>query len=83
LLIQAKELKSYAKREWDNQELQINANIEAQTKIRNILLKIESILENRNERGKSTEEVKKVKSEIEKIQQDTLNRLISPKEEMI
>jgi len=83
LLIQAKELESYAKREWDNQELQINANIEAQTKLRKITLKIDSILEDCKERGKPTEEANKVKNEIEKIQEDILNRLIAPKEEMV
>jgi MoxR-like ATPase len=83
LLIQAKELLSYSKREWENEELEINANIEAQTKLRHILAKLDLMLDECRERGKSTDEITRVRTEIEHIQRETLDRLISSNEEMV
>jgi len=82
LLIQARELLSYSRREWENEELEINANIEAQTKLRHILAKLDLILDECRERGKSTDEITRVRIEIEQIQRETLDKLISSKEEM-
>jgi MoxR-like ATPase len=81
LLVQAKELESYAKRPWDNEEMLIKANIEAQTKLRHVLSKIETLFDECRERGKSLEELLRVKTEIEDIQKEILNRLLSGKEE--
>jgi MoxR-like ATPase len=83
LLIQAKELLSYSKREWENEELEINANIEAQTKLRHILAKLDLMLDECRERGKSTDEITRVRTEIEQIQRETLGQLISFNEEMV
>lgn len=83
LLIQAKELLSYSKREWENEELEINANIEAQTKLRHILAKLDLMLDECRERGKSTDEITRVRTEIEQIQRETLDQLISFNEEMV
>lgn len=83
LLIQAKELLSYSKREWENEELEINANIEAQTKLRHILAKLDLMLDECRERGKSTDEITRVRTEIEQIQRETLDKLISFNEEMV
>ncbi len=80
LLIQAKELESYAKRPWDDEELLIKANIEAQTKLRQIISKLDTVFEECKERGKSTEEIARVKDQIEEIQKEILNRLVSEKE---
>ena len=82
LLIQAKELESYAKRPWDDEEMFIKANIEAQTKLRQILSKLDLVFEECRERGKSTEEIARVKVQLEDIQKEILNRLVSEKEEM-
>jgi MoxR-like ATPase len=80
LLIQAKELESYAKRPWDDEEMFIKANIEAQTKLRQIISKLDILFEECRERGKSTEEIARVKVQIEDIQKEILNRLVSEKE---
>jgi len=82
LLVQAKELESYAKRPWDDQEMFIKANIEAQTKLRQILSKLDLVFEECKERGKSPDEIAQVKAQIEDIQKEILNRLISEKEEL-
>lgn len=83
LLIQAKELEAYSKRQWESEEMFIKANIEAQTKLRQILLKVDTIVEECKERGKPTEELTRVKSQIENIQKEILNRLVSEKGEMV
>ena len=82
LVIQAKELDGYSKREWDNEEMSIKANIEAQTKLKKIVLNVNELIEECEQRGKSTEDIKKAKLEIEDIQKDILDRLVSGSEEM-
>jgi MoxR-like ATPase len=82
LLIQAKELESYAKRPWNDEEMLIKANIEAQTKLRHVLSKVDALFDECKERGKSLEELSKVKTEIEDIQKGILNRLLSGKEQL-
>ncbi len=83
LLIQARELHSYSKRDWENEELEINANIEAQTKLRHILTKLDSMIDEFRERGKSTDEISRARTEIEHIQRETLDKLLSSNEEMV
>jgi MoxR-like ATPase len=83
LLIQARELHSYSKRDWENEELGINANIEAQTKLRHILTKLDSMIDEFRERGKSTDEIARARTEIEHIQRETLDKLVSSNEEMV
>jgi MoxR-like ATPase len=82
LLIQAKELDSYSKREWENEEMLIKANIEAQTKLKHISAKLKELVEECTERGKPTEEIRKAGEEIEGIQREILDRLVSSEEEM-
>ena len=82
LLIQAKELDAYSKREWESEEMLIKANIEAQTKLKHIGAKLEELIEECRERGKPTEEIKKAGEEIEGIQREILDRLVSSKKEM-
>ena len=82
LVIQAKELDGYSKREWDNEEMSIKANIEAQTKLKQIVSSVNELIEECEQRGKSIEDVKKAKLEIEDIQKDILDRLVSGSEEM-
>lgn len=80
LLIQAKELESYAERPWDDEGMFIKANIEAQTKLRQIVSKLDLVSEECRERGKSTEEIARVKAQIEEIQKEILNKLVSEEE---
>lgn len=82
LLIQAKELDAYSKRGWENEEMIIKANIEAQTKLKHITAKLEELVEECRERGKPVDEIRKAGEEIESIQRGILDRLVSSKEEM-
>ncbi len=82
LLIQAKELDAYSRREWESEEMLIKANIEAQTKLKHIGAKLDELVEECRERGKPTDEIKTAGEEIEAIQRGILDRLVSSKEEM-
>lgn len=82
LLIQAKELDAYSKRDWENEEMLIKANIESQTKLKQIVSKLEDLVEECRERGKPADEIYEAKEEIESIQREILDRLVSGTEEM-
>ena len=82
LLIQAKELDAYSRREWESEEMLIKANIEAQTKLKHIGAKLDELVEECRERGKPTDEIKTAGEEIEAIQMEILDRLVSSKKEM-
>jgi len=82
LLIQAKELETYSKREWESEEMLIKANIEAQTKLKQIGSRLGELVDEYRERGKPTEEITQAKEEIENIQKEILNRLVSEKDQM-
>jgi MoxR-like ATPase len=75
LLYQTQELRDYAHRQWDNNDLRSRAVVEAHTKIRNILSKVSSILEEARTVGRPVEKVQEVKQEIESIQQRMLETL--------
>src|SRR5574341_181308 len=68
LLVQARELESYAKRPWEDEEMLIKANVDA-------------LVEECKERGKSLDELSGVRTTIEEIQKEILNRLLSGTEE--
>ncbi|MCA9810794.1 MAG: AAA family ATPase [Candidatus Dadabacteria bacterium] len=82
LLIQAKELEGYSRREWEDEEMLIKANIEAQTKLKHISSRLGELVEEYRERGKPTDEITQAKEEIENIQREILNRLVSEEDEM-
>jgi len=82
LVIQAKELDGYSKREWEDEDMRIKANIEAQTKLKQIASNVNDLIEECEQRGKPTEEINKAKNEIEEMQKEILDRLISGNEEM-
>ncbi len=75
LLYQTQELRDYAHRQWENHELRSRAVVEAHTKIRNILAKVASILEQARTVGRPVDTVEAVKEEIETIQQRMLEAL--------
>jgi len=75
LLYQTQELRDYASRQWDNNDLRSRAVVEAHTKIRNILAKLTTILEQARTVGRSLTTVEAVKDEIETIQQRMLETL--------
>jgi len=75
LLYQTQELRDYAHRQWENHDLRSRAVVEAHTKIRNILAKVTTILEEARTNGRPLDTVQRVKHEIEGIQQAMLAAL--------
>ncbi|MGH7906577.1 MAG: AAA family ATPase [Candidatus Binataceae bacterium] len=75
LLIQAEELKDYAERRWDSEELRSRALIEAHTKIANILVKFENLTRDAAESGRATAGVDAMRSRVKEIQQAMLRHL--------
>jgi MoxR-like ATPase len=69
LLFQTRELRDYAERAWDSKEQQARAVIEAHTKIRHILTKVNEISEKVSDSGRPLDKVETIKSEIQTIQQ--------------
>jgi MoxR-like ATPase len=75
LLYQTQELRDYAHRQWENADLRSRAVVEAHTKIRNILAKVATILEQARTTGRPIDTVEALKQEIETIQQRMLAAL--------
>ena len=75
LLFQTQELRDYAHRQWENTDLRGRAVVEAHTKIRQILHRVNGILEEARTIGRPLGTVEAVKSEIESIQQRMLEVL--------
>ena len=61
----------------------IKANIEAQTKLKQIVTNLNELTEECKQRGKPIEDINKAKIEIEEIQKEILNRLVSGNQEMV
>jgi MoxR-like ATPase len=74
LLYQSREIRDYALRPWESQEMRAQALIEVHTKLRNILAKVEQIAEKARRLGRPTERVVAAKEEIEEIQQRMLEK---------
>ena len=75
LLFQTRELRDYAERPWEDAEQRARAIIEAHTKIRNILVKVEEIHQHVQEVGRAIDKVERAKREIQEIQGQLLERL--------
>jgi MoxR-like ATPase len=75
LLYQTHELRDYAHRQWENSDLRSRAVVEAHTKIRHILGKVNDILEEARAVGRPVTTVEAAKNEIEAIQQRMLEVL--------
>ena len=75
LLFQTRELRDYAEREWDDEEQHARAVIEAHTKIRRILARVEEISQQAQQGGRPLEKVVAVRQEIEGIQQQLLEKI--------
>src|SRR3989304_7395984 len=69
LLVQARELESYAKRPWEDEEMLIKANVEAQTKLRHIISKVDSLFDECKDRGKYLADLSGDRTAIEELQQ--------------
>ncbi|HVM95179.1 MAG TPA: hypothetical protein VMT89_02265, partial [Candidatus Acidoferrales bacterium] len=75
LLYQTQELRDYAHRQWENSELRSRAVVEAHTKIRNILSKLTSIIDEARSVGRRLDTIQSVREQIESIQQRMLETL--------
>ncbi|MFQ5540040.1 MAG: hypothetical protein ACE5FB_06520, partial [Candidatus Binatia bacterium] len=74
LLYQSREIRDYALRPWETSEMHSHALIEVHTKLRNILLKVEHIMEKAKKLGRPLDKVEAIKVEIEGMQQQMLER---------
>jgi MoxR-like ATPase len=74
LLIQSQELRDYAQRPWESDELRSRAVVEAHTKIANILVKFESLLQEASDAGRTIPGADAMRSEVREIQQSMLRR---------
>ena len=75
LLYQSRELREYALRSWDTSELRTRAAVEAHTKIRHILGKVDAILSQAQQGGRPLEQVQGLREEIAQIEREMLARL--------
>jgi len=75
LLYQSRELRDYANRSWESRDLQDRAVVEAHTKIRSIMARVDRILGEASERGRPLDGVEAVRAEIEDIQRRMLEAL--------
>jgi MoxR-like ATPase len=74
LLYQSHEIRDYALRSWETSEDRARALIEVHTKLRNILSKVEQIMEKAKKLGRPLDKVDAIKEEIEEIQHQMLER---------
>jgi MoxR-like ATPase len=74
LLYQSRELRDYALRSWDTRELQTRAAVEAHTKIRSILGKVDVILSQARSGGRPVDRVEALRQEIADIEREMLGR---------
>jgi MoxR-like ATPase len=75
LLYQSRELREYALRPWDTRELRARAAVEAHTKIRNILGKVDAILSQARSGGRAIDRVEQLRQEIALIEREMLAQL--------
>ncbi|MFI5353684.1 MAG: AAA family ATPase [Candidatus Binatales bacterium] len=75
LLIQSEELREYAERGWESEELRNRALIEAHTKIANILIKFDNLMRDAGEEGRAIAGVEAMRGKVKEIQQTMLRRM--------
>jgi len=76
LLIQGQELREYAERGWESDEMRKRALIEAHTKLANILVKFENLVREASESGRDTGGIETMRSRVKEIQQAMLRSAI-------
>lgn len=74
LLIQSQELRDYAGRGWESEELRSRALIEVHTKLANILVKFEGLLRDAAQSGRPQATVDSMRSQVKEIQQALLRQ---------
>ncbi|HLK09990.1 MAG TPA: AAA family ATPase [Candidatus Binatia bacterium] len=75
LLFQSRELRDYALRDWETREERARAAVEAHTKVRSILGKVDDILARARGEGRPVDGAETLRAEIVRIQQEMLARL--------
>jgi MoxR-like ATPase len=75
LLIQSQELREYADRRWESDELRSRALVEAHTKIANILVRFDHLVREAAESGRTVHGVETMRSQVKEIQQSMLRRI--------
>ena len=75
LVIQSQELREYAERRWESDELRSRALIEAHTKIANILVRFDHLVREAAESGRTVHGVETMRSQVKDIQQSMLRRI--------
>lgn len=75
LVYQSRELREYALRDWESPELRSRASVEAHTKLRSILGKVDQIVAAARSEGRPLARVLELREEIVQIQQEMLARL--------
>jgi MoxR-like ATPase len=75
LVIQSEELREYAERRWESEELKQRALIEAHTKIANILIKFDNLMRTADEEGRTIAGVEAMRGKVREIQQTMLRRM--------
>ncbi len=74
-LIQSEELREYAERRWDSDELRNRALIEAHSKIANILVRFDNLVREAAEEGRAVAGVEAMRAKVREIQQTMLRRM--------
>jgi MoxR-like ATPase len=76
LLIQSQELREYAERGWESEELRQRAIVEAHTKIANILVRFDNLLSEAAESGRAVAGGEAMRAQVREIQQAMLKRTV-------
>jgi len=76
LLIQGQELREYAARAWESDELRKRAVIEAHSKLANILVKFENLIRDAADGGRTTESLEAMRTTVKGIQQSMLRAAV-------
>jgi len=74
LLYESREIRDSAQRPWETSDEQARTSIEFHTKLRNILVKVDQIIEKAKRLGRAVDRVGSVRQEIEQIQKEMLER---------
>jgi MoxR-like ATPase len=75
LLIQSQELREYAERGWESEEMRSRAIVEAHTKIANILVRFDNLVREAADSGRAISDVESMRSQVKQIQQAMLRRM--------
>jgi MoxR-like ATPase len=75
LLIQGQELREYADRGWESDELRKRAVVEAHAKLANILARFDALLREATDSGRPTATAATMRSQVKEIQESMLRRM--------